>query len=353
MAIAHKRICILADNDIVMDGRIRKIARALGNAGAQVLVIGEGDPSGDQAAQLADEPFDIQIVQRDINDWERALGYSQPRLGREDVWWPLRVAVNLTYSKAKLFLCWARLRTRYSDYREKRFDSRFFNESMLRAAIAFEPDVVHANDVYMGKTAIAIAEQTDCKLVYDSHELFDSYFVSKTKNTLADKRICVLANNEIVLDGRIRKTARALSSAGAQVLVIGEGESRDLRLDAEPFQSIVVPFGFERREQSWWHRALFFARRVLVRIARILLRVLRISIARNPLKARTSPTRLYNANMIEPAVAFAPDIVHVNDVFTGKVALEIAARTDSTIIYDSHELFDGYFTDHEDNALVQ
>jgi len=149
------RICMLINNDIVRDGRVLKKARALCVAGAEVLVIGQGEK---RSSRLDAEPFESVVVATPSADF-------LPRLGREDVPWLIRVFTNLTYTKLKFLLLKHTLIT-----------NQFLNRRMVKPAVRFSPHVVEANDVFTGLAALDIAQQTDSALTYDSHEYFHQYF---------------------------------------------------------------------------------------------------------------------------------------------------------------------------------
>ena len=159
-------------------------------------------------------------------------------------------------------------------------------------------------------------------------------------------RVCILVNNDIVRDGRILKKARSLSEAGMQVLVVGEGETKDPHLDHEPFE-IALAYRSVKPIVAPHDRGL---KANALRTARSVYR--RFSVLQR-LRRRVVEENFLNEGMIDPAVQFKPDVVEANDVFTGEAALAIVERTGCLLTYDSHELFEGYFTGHRNNTHAQ
>ena len=167
------RVCMLINNDIVRDGRVLKKARTLCSAGARVLVIGQGYKD---VTELKKEPFESKILL-----YPSLHPYKQPRLGHEDVFWPIRVITNLTYSRLKILYVKAR------NFRIPR-RNLFYNKKMLKPARVFEPHIVEANDVFTGKAALRIAKKTRSLLVYDSHEYFHQYFIGHNDDELMQQQ---------------------------------------------------------------------------------------------------------------------------------------------------------------------
>jgi len=140
------RVCMLRESDYAFDNRARKQASALTEAGAGVTMIGVGAAV---PPDLADAGYDIRLVS------------IAPRLGREDVWWPIRVTVNLTYTR---FLEW-RLRRRTADV--------FMHEpALVAAAKRLNPDVVHAYNVRTLPAAMRVKRATGARVVYDCRDLY-------------------------------------------------------------------------------------------------------------------------------------------------------------------------------------
>ena len=142
-------MAIIRAGDYSVDARARKQAATLANAGARVILMGVG----------SDVPRDAGIVGHDVRLWAPAR-LREPRLGKESVWWPVRVAVNLTYGK----------------YLARRFRNRWSpicgNESlMVAAAIEAGIDVVHAYNAQALPIAMRIKECLGARVVYDVRDL--------------------------------------------------------------------------------------------------------------------------------------------------------------------------------------
>ncbi len=142
---------MLRATDLSHDARVVKQATALRDAGAEVVLVGVGDSAPDDLVAMG---FDVRMVPPKLRG---------PRLGREDVWWALRVAVNLTYTRALQY------------WRETRPASRtyLFGNALLEAARDVKPDVVHAYNIHTLPAAVELKRQgAVARIVYDVRDLF-------------------------------------------------------------------------------------------------------------------------------------------------------------------------------------
>ena len=147
LPLSGMRICVLVSNDTSIDSRVKKESAALAEAGAHVTLIGERGqkPYSGDVLKL---PYNLILTQKtEIPEW-----YS--RWGRETVFYPLRVAVNLSLEPI----------------RRRNFAS--IRPWILKAVRGRKFDVVHANDFDMLATGTELARRSGAKLVYDSHEIF-------------------------------------------------------------------------------------------------------------------------------------------------------------------------------------
>jgi len=168
MKLAGRRVCILGPRDASLDGRLQKEVRALKKAGATIKVI------------YRDRTHFPELLEDDV-EWIALSGnpeFELPRLGNEDVWWPLRVLVNLTITKIKLKKYHARQETK---------DLTFFDEQAAQEAVKFNPDFIQANDIYTLRTGHLASLKSGSKLVYNPYELFDSYFSCEEMQAKANK----------------------------------------------------------------------------------------------------------------------------------------------------------------------
>lgn len=153
--LADVRVCFLRENNYAIDARTRKQAASLASRGAAISLVGIGH---DVPEDLASSGYDMRIMS--------PPGPPQlPRLGRHDVWWPLRVMVNLTFTKMRQSL--------YSR-RQARSALRVFRheELLVDAATRVRPDVVHAHNLHTLPAALRIKRKTGARVVYDCRDLF-------------------------------------------------------------------------------------------------------------------------------------------------------------------------------------
>jgi len=139
------RICVLVNNDTYRDSRVKKECAALAEAGAHVTVVGFGDTYPGDTNVL---PYRLMLVRpSEFPAW-------YVNLGRETVFYPLRVAVNLSLRP----------------YFRRTFAS--VHSSIIKAVQGEGFDIIHANDFDMLETGALLAKRNKAKLVYDSHEIF-------------------------------------------------------------------------------------------------------------------------------------------------------------------------------------
>ncbi len=142
-------VCMLRTSDYSRDARARKQATTLVKAGASVLMVGMG---ADVAPDLADSGYSVQLLPK---------APILPRLGRENVWWPVRVAVNLTYTRM--------LERRFMSGRSSY--AYAYEPELFRAVRRTQPTIIHAYDIYTLPAAIRAKRQTGARVVYDVLDL--------------------------------------------------------------------------------------------------------------------------------------------------------------------------------------
>ena len=151
-------VVMLVGNNVYRDGRVQKEALSLTQAGADVCVIAGLDSIPPEFTESV--PYKV-VPARPV----KREGAIQPRLGMDDVWLPLRAAVNLTVTRYR------ESKVRYPfEGIDPEFDSVQYD--MIDTAHDKTIDVVHCHDLDMLYTGYLIAQKHDAKLVYDSHELF-------------------------------------------------------------------------------------------------------------------------------------------------------------------------------------
>ncbi len=147
------KVCMLRASNYANDARARKQATTLTQAGAHVVMVGIGK---DVARDLIDFGHDARLLAPE------QAGLNLPRLGREDVWWPLRVAVNLTYTR---LLQW-RFMSRRSSFVYP------YETELFESAKALAPDIVHAYNIHTLPAAVRIKRETGARVIYDCRDLF-------------------------------------------------------------------------------------------------------------------------------------------------------------------------------------
>ncbi|MCL2881779.1 MAG: glycosyltransferase [Coriobacteriia bacterium] len=139
------RIAALVNNDTYRDSRVKKECAALVEAGADVTLVGWGSK---YPGALDELPYRLVLVEpKSPPVWYRSLG-------RETVFYPLRVAVNLSLRP----------------YYKKNFAS--VHTPIVKALRSEHFDAIHANDFDMLETGAYLARRMGARLVYDSHEIF-------------------------------------------------------------------------------------------------------------------------------------------------------------------------------------
>jgi len=140
------RVCALVSNDTSIDSRVKKECAALAEAGAEVTLVGQSGPKP-YPGDVSKLPYELILTrQPEVPRW-----YA--RWGRETVFYPLRVAVNLSLEP----------------FRRRLFSVRPW---ILKAVRGRTFDVIHANDFDMLATGAELARRCGAKLVYDSHEIY-------------------------------------------------------------------------------------------------------------------------------------------------------------------------------------
>jgi len=200
------RICALVSNDTSRDSRVKKECVALVEAGAQVTLVGFGHFYPEQADSL---PYRLVLVKP----------YNLPRwltdLGRETVWYPIRVTVNT------LIL---------NPYRKRMFAS--VRRPMTSALQDDQFDVIHANDFDMLATGAALAQRHQAKLVYDSHEIFLAPGLLGLKPQAEERfrqeesRLLQQVDGFITVNPRIGEYLSALYKPPIQPVIIYNGSTR-------------------------------------------------------------------------------------------------------------------------------
>lgn len=160
------RVLILVDNNLKIDGRTRKQALSLAQAGYDVHVIGIGT---EIPQEVAAEPYTMHLSESRIEG--KPLLHP---LGREEIFKPLRVLVNktITASRIKAF------NKKYNEGMKLSEHSR--RPDMISVGLDIAPDIVQAQDLDTLYAASELAKGFNAALIYDSHELFlDLHFLEE------------------------------------------------------------------------------------------------------------------------------------------------------------------------------
>lgn len=129
---------------------------------------------------------------------------------------------------------------------------------------------------------------------------------------MTKKRICMLAMNEVVRDGRIIRCARTLSEH-AEVMIVGLDREK-FEVDAkQASQDLNLKIQLAKFGQTAKRK-----RNTLGYIARY---------------------RASEKQMMNLGVKSQPDIVHAHDFSTLRIAKLIAKKTGAKVVYDAHELY--------------
>ena len=163
--LAGLRVCMLVSNNLAIDARVRKEAETLANVGADVTVIGWGTEKPQDIIDNASYQLELARPMVDGKD-------IAPRLGREDVWYPVRVLVNKTVTASR--------QRRYAQQvDESGYTPQVIRQEMIETAKRFDFDIVHAHDLDTLYAGYRIAQDQGAKLIYDSHELYlELHFLS-------------------------------------------------------------------------------------------------------------------------------------------------------------------------------
>lgn len=164
-SLAGVSVCMLRASDYSIDARARKQAETLVSAGAEVVLLGVGDVV---AADLQAAPYNVVLIPAPLC----------PRLGREDVWWPVRVAVNLTYT---------RLRDWWFRWSHKRSSMVYVYEPLLlEAANDLCPHIVLAHNILTLPAAVKIKQSTGAVIIYDCRDFYGEYIDARGRRKFSD-----------------------------------------------------------------------------------------------------------------------------------------------------------------------
>lgn len=160
------RVVMLVTNNLRTDSRVRKEAESLAKAGFDTHVVGRGETI---PKELVDAPYRLHLAEPQVNGKP-----ILPRLGREDVWRPLRILVNLTVTRS-------RERKYHKIHGGSRYPDAIRLPEMQSVALALKPDIIHCHDLDTLYAGYHVSLLTGAKLVYDSHELFiELHFLDPT-----------------------------------------------------------------------------------------------------------------------------------------------------------------------------
>lgn len=151
------KVCMMVSNDLSIDGRVQKEAAAVAEAGFEVIVVGIGTTV---VKELKNKPYKLVLTTPQYKGKPLT-----PKLGREEVFYPLRVLVNLTVGR----------------YRESRWKKTYMDSpygvqvarpEMQSQIEALQPDIIHCHDLDTLWAGYCAAQKLGAKLVYDSHEIY-------------------------------------------------------------------------------------------------------------------------------------------------------------------------------------
>ena len=166
---------------------------------------------------------------------------------------------------------------------------------------------------------------------------------------LEEVRVCILTAYDVLRDGRVRKQARSLAAAGALVTVVGYGTQADVRaLHSEPYsisilprQDRIAPAVRRADAPGPLNRTLTTAKALVGRGLSVL--------APQVLLHRF----FYNPAMVAAAVESNPDVVHAHNDLVVPMALAAVEQTGARLVYDSREMFDGYYRKQRNAVMMQ
>lgn len=169
------RVVMLVSNNLAIDARVRKEAASAAKGGYETHVVGVGD---EIPVDLADAPYTLHLAKPMING--RPV---LPRLGKESVWKPLRVLVNLTVTRSR--------QKKYNDSYmrdDEVYTALVRRPEMEAVALSLKPDIVHCHDLDTLYAGYRTAQQTGAKLVYDSHEIYlELHFLNPTRKPMYEE----------------------------------------------------------------------------------------------------------------------------------------------------------------------
>ncbi|MBK5210900.1 MAG: glycosyltransferase family 4 protein [Coriobacteriia bacterium] len=152
------KVVMLISNNLEIDARVRKEAQAVSDAGFNLTVVGIGKNIPED---LVDADYKLVLIESMYKGKTLC-----PRLGQEDIWYPVRVLVNLTVTRY-------RQRQFGKIYRENaRFPDIVAKPEMVSVALVANPDIIHCHDLDTLWAGYNVAKSTGAKLIYDSHEIY-------------------------------------------------------------------------------------------------------------------------------------------------------------------------------------
>jgi glycosyltransferase involved in cell wall biosynthesis len=160
------RICMLVTNDVSRDARVQKEAETAASVGAEVIVIGVG------RSDCRWEPFGYEV--RLVEPFRASSAHS--RL--------VRILQNML--------------------RMHRFDRR-----IAEIARAYEPHIVHANDLDTLRAGVRAA-RGGAKVVYDAHEIYTEFVNNRWKWILGrrERRLLRRADGVIAVNRAVAEWLR-------------------------------------------------------------------------------------------------------------------------------------------------
>lgn len=156
-------VVALVKNSFEYDARVRKEAASLGRAGCRVTVVALHVPGRTAAREVLPEGTAVVRVPRVYGRLARLGGESTvtpaaglPAAGTVSRSGPRRRALRLAAPAVAVL---------------RLVNDRVVDRRMAAAALAAEPDVVHAHDLNTLHVGAAVAGRAGARLVYDAHEL--------------------------------------------------------------------------------------------------------------------------------------------------------------------------------------
>jgi glycosyltransferase involved in cell wall biosynthesis len=143
------KVTIVRDSIVPWDLRLHNQARSLLSAGAKVSVVGrlEGD-----CRKFLDERISLYDI--------APPPFKQPQLGKEHIWYPVRVLTNLTWTR----LLWS--------LRKYRIVKRLkLSNSVSDTIKRTEADILHIYDVHLAREAFKSVSKMSTKTILDIRDL--------------------------------------------------------------------------------------------------------------------------------------------------------------------------------------